>query len=154
MKSFLAMVLFAGLTVVGSASAQSMSRAQRLGSMPQDTAAPELVCQVYPYPRPALNTCTGSQPWAPNTATLNFLNLPAGNYTYSWSIPPGRVGAKVGCTTGANCTVQFSALGNDLDATITATAFNTTTGQQFVLSAYISQPAVCGGGGPNGFHWC
>lgn len=157
MKSFIATALVAGLTFVGAASAQSLSHAQRLAALPQDTPVPQLVCQVYPYPRAAESSCSGSLPWAPNTATFNFLNLPAGNYTYSWSIPSmPRLSVSTGCTTGADCTVRFSALGNDFDATITATAYNTTTGQQFVLSANVSQPAVCGNtiGGTNRFIWC
>lgn len=155
MKPFLVTALVAGLMFIGSVSAQSATHAVRLAAAPLDTPSPQLVCQVYPYPNAAGSTCSGPVPSGTYQAVFNFLNLPAGTYTYSWNIASmSRVYGLVGCTTAANCTVQFRANGNDFDDTVTATAFNTTTGQQFVLTANISQLATCNGGGIIGYHWC
>ncbi|PXV61454.1 hypothetical protein SAMN04487785_104192 [Dyella jiangningensis] len=155
MKPFLVTAFVAGLMFIGSASAQNASHAARIAASPTDTPSPQLVCQVYPFPNAPGLSCSGPVPSGTYQAVFNFLNLPAGSYTYSWNIPSQpRIYGLVGCTTGANCTVQFRANGDDFNETVTATAYNTTTGQQFVLTAYITQLATCNGGGTIGYHWC
>lgn len=155
MKSLMTIAMVAGLTFIASASAQSSSHVTRSALLSPETASPQLVCQVYPYPNAPSSNCYGPVPSGSYEAAFNVLNLPAGNYAYSWNIPSqARITGLIGCTSGANCTVAFRASGNDFEETVTVTVTETSTGQQYVLPATITEAATCNGGGTLGYHFC
>jgi hypothetical protein len=71
----------------------------------------------------------------------------SGSYTYSWSVGGGGAAVTSGCTTSSDtCILQVNASSGS-DKTVNASVTLTQGGQQVVVSAVATIPAVCNFGG-------